>query len=364
MAKGPFKILDLYIIRKFLVTFIVAIVLIIAVVIAVDLSEGIQDFLDQKVPVSKIITGYYLNFIPYFINLFIPLFTFISVIYFTSKLSGHSEIIAMTNGGMSFYRMLYPYIVIVIVIGTTSFYFDNFLIPKTSKNMMIFKESYKISKQLRSKGEDNHIKLSDNTYAYVHYWDVDNALGYSFWYEEMGSKGIKYNISAQNIRYDFARENWQLSNYTKRWFDGRNEKMERGEQMDTILNMQVSDFIYVKRGAEMMTTPEINRYIEEERKKGSDDVKAYEVEKQRRMTGPVSVLILTIVGVCVSSRKTRKGIGLHLLIGLMITFSFVLLQQMSQVFAVYGGVSPLLAVWIPDILYIILCIFLIIFTPK
>lgn len=357
------KILDRYIMRKFLATFLVALVLIILVVIAVDLSENIQGFLDKNVPVGKIITGYYLNFIPYFVNLFIPLFTFISVIFFTSKLSGNSEIIAMSNGGMSFYRMLYPYVLTIILLGSVSFYMDNYLIPKTSKNMMIFKEQY-VSRQVRSKDMDTHLRLSPDTYAYVHFWDVDNNVGYAFWYEHMDDKGVSYQLSAQTIHWDSAASQWNLSNYTKRWFNGRTERFETGENLDTVLAMKVSDLVYIKRGAEIMTTPEIRRYVQVERAKGSDEIPVYEVELQRRMAGPVSVLILTIVGVCVSSRKSRDGIGLHLLVGLVITFSFVLLQQMSQVFAVYGGVSPLISVWIPDMLYGLLCVILVITVKK
>ncbi|MBO7464956.1 MAG: LptF/LptG family permease [Bacteroidales bacterium] len=358
-----FRILDRYIIRKFIVTFVVALALIIAIVIAVDLSENIQGFLDKNVPVSKIISGYYLNFIPYFVNLFIPLFTFISVIFFTSKLSGNSEIIAMSNGGMSFYRMLYPYLVTILLIGSVSFYMDNYLIPKTSKNMMIFKEHY-VSKQVRSKDMDTHIRLSPNSYAYVHFWDMDNQTGYTFWYEVMDDKGVRYQLDAQTIHWDSVNSVWNLNHYTKRWFDGPNERFEQGERMDTVLPLKVSDLVYIKRGAEIMTTPEIRRFVQVERAKGSDAIPVYEVELQRRMTGPVSVLILTIVGVCVTYHKTREGMGLHLRIGLVITFSFVLLQQMSQVFAVYGGVSPLLSVWIPDVIYGVLCVVLIIYVKK
>lgn len=359
----PLKILDRYIIRKFIATFVVALLLIIAIVIVVDLSESIQDFLDRKVPLGRIITGYYLNFIPYFVNLFIPLFTFISVIFFTSKLSGNSEIIAMSNGGMSFYRMLYPYVVTIALLGAVSFYMDNYLIPRTSRNMMIFKEQY-VSRQVRSKDMDNHIRLSPDSYAYVHFWDVENSMGYSFWYEQMDDKGVNYQLSAQTIHWDSTAQQWNLFQYCKRWFNGREERFEQGSRMDTVLPLKVSDMVYIKRGAEIMTTPQIRKFVQEERARGSDTVKSYEVELQRRMTGPVSVLILIIVGVCVSSRKTREGIGLHLLVGLVITFSFVLLQQMSQVFAVYGGVSPLLSVWIPDVIYGILCVALVITTPK
>ena len=178
------KILDFYIIRKFLLTFVTAISLIIIIVIVVDVSENIQDFLVGKAPLMEIITGYYLNFIPYFVNLFSPLFTFIAVIYFTSKLSGKSEIVAMFNAGMSLYRMLLPYLLSAIMIGIMSFYLSNFLIPITSSRLLAFKEKY-VSRQVRAKQADNHMKLAPNTYAYVHYWDNINSTGYDFWYENL-----------------------------------------------------------------------------------------------------------------------------------------------------------------------------------
>ena len=357
------KILDFYIIRKFLATFFTAISLIIVIVVVVDVSENIQDFLDSEAPVKEIITGYYLNFIPYFVNLFSPLFTFIAVIYFTSKLSGNTEIVAMLNAGMSFYRLLVPYIISAVMIGILSFYLSNFLIPTTSRNLMEFKEKY-VSRQIRSKQSDNHIKLAPNTYAYVHYWDNVNLRGHDFWYERLGSDGIKYKISSQTITWDSTKSNWRLSDYVKRSINGLDEKIESGTVMDTVLNLDPSDFVWVKNGVDLMNYSEIRKFIAEEKEKGSDIVKAYEVEKHRRIAFPFSTIILTIVGVSVSSRKTRQGIGFHLLVGLAISFSFILLMQVTQVFAIFGGVPVVLSIWIPNILYSLLCIGLILTTPK
>ncbi len=357
------KILDFYIIRKFLVTFFTAISLIILIVIVVDVSENIQDFLDGKAPVKEIITDYYFNFIPYFVNLFSPLFTFIAVIFFTSKLSGNSEIVAMLNAGMSLYRLLLPYIISAVIIGILSFYLSNFLIPTTSRDLMAFKEKY-VSKQVRAKQANNHFKLAPNTYAYVHYWDNMNYKGHNFWYEKYGNKGLEYKISAQSISWDSIESKWKLSNYVKRTFSGLDESIESGLMMDTTFNLYPSDFVWIKNQVDLMNYREIRNFIEEEKEKGSDMVKVYEAEKHRRIAFPFSTIILTVVGVCVSSRKSRQGMGLHLLIGLAISFSFILLMQITQVFAVFGGVPVALSLWIPNILYAILCIGLILTTPK
>jgi lipopolysaccharide export system permease protein len=363
MKWNKITLLDIYIIRKFLGSFITVIALIIVIVVVVDVAENIQGFLDNKVPVKDIITGYYFNFIPYFVNLFSPLFTFVAVIYFTSKLSRNSEIIAILNSGMSFYRLMLPYIISAIFIGILSFYLTNFLIPKTQQGMMEYKEKY-MSIQKRSKEVDNHIKTEPNTYAYVHYWDNVNNLGYNFWYEFMDENGVCYKLRSQTIQWDSASNSWILNNYIQRRFDGVEETMEFGDRKDTLLKINIDDFIWVKEGYTMMNYSEIRNYIKEEKEKGSVDIRTYEFEKHRRLAFPFATIILSIVGLCVSSRKSRQGVGLHLLLGLLITFSFIMLLQISQVFAIYGGFSPAWAAWTPNIIYTLLCIILVKQTPK
>jgi lipopolysaccharide export system permease protein len=363
MKWNKFTLLDFYIIRKFLGSFITVIALILVIVVVVDVAENIQGFLDNKVPVKEIITGYYFNFIPYFVNLFSPLFTFVAVIYFTSKLSRNSEIIAILNAGMSFYRLMLPYIISAVFIGILSFYLTNFLIPKTQRGLMEYKEKY-MSIQIRSKDVDSHIKTEQNTYAYVHYWDNVNNLGYNFWYEFMDDSGVCYKLRSQTIQWDSISESWILSNYIQRRFDGVEETLERGDRKDTVLNVHIEDFVWVKEGYTMMNYSEIRKYIEEEKEKGSIDIRNYDFEKHRRIAFPFATIILSIVGLCVSSRKSRQGVGLHLLLGLLITFSFIMLLQVSQVFAIYGGFSPAWAAWTPNIIYAILCVFLVKQTPK
>ena len=363
MKWNKLTLLDFYIIRKFLGSFFTVIALIIVIVVVVDVAENIQGFLDHKVPVKDIITGYYLNFIPYFVNLFSPLFTFVAVIYFTSKLSRNSEIIAMLNSGMSFYRLMLPYILSAISIGVLSFYLTNFLIPKTQRGIMEYKEKY-MSRQIRSKDIDNHIKTDQNTYAYVHYWDNANNFGYNFWYESMGDDGVRYKLNSQTINWDTNINSWVLNNYVERTFDGKNETMEVGDKKDTLLNVKIEDFVWVKEGYIMMNYSEIRQFIRDEKEKGSVDIRSYEFEKHRRLAFPFATIILSVIGLCVSSRKSRQGVGLHLLLGLLITFSFIMLLQISQVFAIYGGFSPGWAAWIPNILYTLLCVFLVRRTPK
>ncbi|MDR1792085.1 MAG: LptF/LptG family permease [Bacteroidales bacterium] len=357
------KLLDWYIVRKFIGNFFGVLGLTVILIMVIDIAENIQEFLDQQIPVFDIIFGYYFNYIPYMLNLICPLFVFIAVIYFTSKLSRHSEIIAMLNGGMSFYRLMLPYIVSAVFIGLFSFYLTNFLIPHTQKNLMMFKERY-FSRQVHSKDVDTHLKIAPNTYVYVHYWDNVNQLGYNFWYEAMSDDGMKFKLSSKTIVWDTVSKNWQLLDYVKRYIYGKNERIEYGEKMDTSLAIDVSDFIYVKEDWTMMNYIEIRKFIKQEREKGSLAVNTYEFEKHRRIAFPFATVILTIVGLCVSSRKSRQGTGLHILLGLVITFSFVMLMQISQVFATHAGFSPFWAAWTPCFIFAPLSILLIKLTPK
>ncbi|MCL2132266.1 MAG: LptF/LptG family permease [Lentimicrobiaceae bacterium] len=362
MNRSKIKILDLYIIKKFLGSFAGVIALVILIVVAVDAAENIQDFLDSKAPAWDIFLGYYCNFIPYFVNLLSPIFVFIAVIYFTSKLSRHSEIVAMLNTGMSFYRLMIPYIISAIVIGILSFYLANFLIPQTNRGLMEFKERYG-SRQIKTRNVDCHIKISANGYVYVKYWEHSSGKGYDFSYEKLEKDGVKYKLYASTIERDTVENQWILNNYVKHVYNGINETMETGVKMNSALGFDVSDFVIIRQGHSMMSYSEIRKFIKEEKAKGVE-AKDYEYEKHRRIAFPFATIILSVIGLCVSSRKSRQGVGLHLLLGLLITFSFVMLMQFAQVFATFGNFPPLWAAWTPNIIYSFLCIFLIIKTPK
>jgi len=362
MSRHRIKIIDLYIIKKFLGSFAGVIALVVLIVVVVDAAENIQDFLDKKTPVWDIIVGYYCNFVPYIINLLSPIFVFIAVIYFTSKLSRHSEIIAMINAGTSLYRLMLPYIVSAITIGALSFYLANFLIPQTNKGLMDFKERNG-SRQIRTRNVDCHIKIADNGYIYVKYWEHNSKKGYDFSYKELEKTGVKYKLYASTIEWDTVENHWVLNNYVKHTYNGIDETIETGIRMDTVLNLSVSDFVTVKLGYSMMNYSALRKYIEEEKAKGSE-AKDYEYEKHRRIAFPFATIILSLVGLCVSSRKSRQGVGMHLLFGILIMFSFIMLMQFAQVFATLGGFSSFWAAWTPNIIYSLLCAFLIIKTPK
>ncbi len=361
--KGNFKILDLYIIRKFLGTFFYAIGLLVVIVVVFDVSENIQDFIDKKAPVSAIVFQYYLNFIPFFVNLFSPLFSFIAVIYFTSKLAGFNELSSILGSGISYRRLLVPYLAGAMIIAVMSFFLSNFVIPFTNRNMLDFKDQY-ISKRAKNKDGDIHVKIATDTYVYVETWNNNKQEGYNFTLEKMNFDGVYYKLKARNIQWDSIKNNWQLNGYLKHYAFGNKELLMQGERMDTTLNLSPKDFVFIRDDMETMNYFEIREYIKKEQSKGSDKVKFYEVEKHRRIAAPFATIILTIIGLTVAGRKTRGGLGIHLAIGLLLSFSFIMFMQITTVFATFGNLNPMLAVWIPNILYGILSIFLIRTAPK
>lgn len=356
------NILDSYILKKFLGSVVYSIILLMAIIVVVDITENLQRFLDNNAPMSAVVTGYYLNFIPYFINLFIPLFTFISVIWFTSKLSSHNEIVAILNGGVSFYRMLVPYFAGALIVASCALLLANFVVPKTNKGLYKFKETYMEHASIARL--NIHIKNSQNSYIYLERWTKSEKAGYQFTYEVLGENTIEYKLSAQRVVYNEDTKNWTLYGGTERRIVDGQESFSDFVQKDTVFNITPVDLNQDAFVSETMSTPELNKFIKEEKAKGSKLVDNYIIELQRRLANPFGTIIMTIFAVSVSSRKTRRGVGVHLFIGMGLAFSFVFFQQISTVFSVQGNMPPGLGTWIPNILCLILCVIMLRSTPK
>lgn len=357
------KKIDIYIIKKFLGTFFFAISLLIVIVIIFDISENIDEFIEKGAPVRAVIFDYYLNFIPYFVNLFSYLFTFISVIYFTSKMAGNTEIVAILSSGISYRRMLRPYFFSAIILALMSFYLANFLIPRTNQHRRVFKNRY-IEDLNKEKDRNLHLQISPGTYVYVEYFHLNSLTGYKFSMERFEDEKLKYKMIADRIEWDTLTNKWNIKNYYVRYIDGKEERMESGLVKDTVLNLKPSDLYFQKERFEEMNLMELNAYIEKEKMKGSEEVIFYEVEKHTRFASPFATLVLTLIGVSLSSRKIRGGIGMHLGLGILITFAFILFMRISTVFATYGNLPPAFAAWIPNIIFGILGILLLRSAPK
>lgn len=356
-------ILDLYIIRKFLSTFALSILLIIVIVIIFDISENIEDFIDKEAPLSEIIFVYYLNFIPYFVNLFSALFTFIAVIYFTAKMANQSEFIAMLSSGISFRRLLVPYIIASFLIAVFSLYLANFLIPHTNKNRLEFVNTY-IKNKYRNTARNIHMQIAPGTLVYVESYNVEQDLGHNFTLEQFDGVNVRFRLTASSIRWNKQHENWQLERYSVRKINGLKERLQNGHRMDTIINLSPKDFHKKTDNIELMNYGQLKEFVESERTKGSEMLKYFEVEQHKRLAFPFASIILTLIGVAVSSRKVRGGIGLHIAFGLTATFFFILLQRITETFAIYANWPPGLAVWFPNIIFLLLGIYLLIRAPK
>lgn len=357
------KTFDYYIIRKFLGTFFYAITLIILIVIIFDLSEKIDDFLEKKAPLQEIVFAYYLNFIPYFVNLFSPLFTFIAVIFFTSRLAFNTEIIAILSSGVSFKRLLLPYLISAVILALVSMYLSNFLIPSANEKRLDFEYTY-VKNPQSFRDRNIHMQIRPGIFIYMESFNTRAQTGVRFSLEKINEGELFYKMQAEKVAWDSILGSWKIQNYYIRTIIDEKESLVFGAEMDTILPLSPKDFMQNLAEMETMKFNELREYIDNERLRGSEHVKFYEVEKHRRMAFPFATLVLTLIGVALSSRKVRGGIGLHLGIGMAISFSYILFMQVSTTFATNGNLHPFLSVWIPNVLFGILGAYLLKVAPK
>jgi len=349
-----YKTIDFYITWKFLGTFFYAIGLILSIAIVFDISENLDEFLSKDIPMKDIVFDYYLNFIPYFANLFSPLFTFIAVIYFTSKMAYNTEIIAILSSGVSYARLMRPYLVSAFIIALLSFVLGNFIIPPANKTMMNFRQKYISTRQLNTE-RNIHRQIEPGTYIYMQSFNANN-VGYRFTMERFEEAKLKEKITAQNIRWDDQTGKWIINSYWKRIIHDDYEELEKGYRMDTTLNMSPKDFQQLRNEMETYITPDLINEIDMMKMRGVNYVE-WEIEKHKRFANPFSAFILTLIGVGLASRKIKGGLGLHLGLGLLLSFSYILFMQISTVFAISGNTPPYIAVWIPNIVYAIFALF-------
>jgi lipopolysaccharide export system permease protein len=360
-----FKLIDKYIIRKFLGTFFFCIVLILTIAVVFDFAEKIDNFMEKQAPVKAIIFDYYLNFIPYFAMLFAPLFVFIAVIFFTSKMAISTEIIAILNSGMSFRRMMYPYFVSATIIASLVFFLTNFVIPKSNVIRLDFEDKYYRSSSRRITIENIHRMALKNTYVYMGTFNPLSQRGQNFTIEKFNDSGkLESKLSASSVVYDTATSKWSAMNYYLRKIDGNNETITRGKQLDTTLTLKPGDFSRDPRFVGTMTSSELEDYIKLLRSQGSDELKLFLIEKYRRFANPFAVFILSLIGVTLSSRKIRGGLGMNIGIGLVLSFSYILFLQFASQFSLKGNLGPMLAMWIPNIIYTIVGLVLYKLAPK
>ena len=353
------KRIDRYIIKKFIGTYIYSILLIISISIVFDVNENLAKFTTNHAPLKAIVLDYYANFVPYFANLFSPLFVFIAVIFFTSKLAGNSEIIAMLASGLSFRRLMRPYFISAALIAALNYYLGAYVIPKGTVVRQNFEEKYKNNKKITS-AQNVQLQVGKGVIAYLQQYDDNSKTGYGFSLDKFEKKKLVSHMTASVIHYDTisdARFHWRARNYKIRTLKGLREQITSGNEIDTTIMMEPMDLVYFKGQQETFTSPELREYISKQQERGSQNVVQYEVEYHKRIAMSFASFILTVIGATLSARKRKGGMGLYLGIGLALSFAYILLQTISATFAINAGTPAMLAEWIPNLLYIFIAYF-------
>lgn len=357
-------ILDGYIIRKFLGTFFFAMLLIIVITVVFDISEKIDDFIEKKAPLQAILFDYYLNFIPYFVSLFSSLFIFISVIFFTSKMAYQSEIIAILSSGVSFWRFLYPYFIGACILALFSFVINDVIIPPANKHRLEFEDTY-IKRPVVFLQQNVHKQVEPGLFVYLQSFSNSSETAYQFSMERYQGDRMVSKLMSESALWDKDKEKWTIRNYYIRDIDSvGNETLRVGASIDTTINLNPSEFKRRDNFVETMSISELKDFIDELKMQGADNINMFVIEMNKRIASPFSTFILTLIGVSLSTRKVRGGIGIHVAIGITISFLYILFMQFSSEFATKGNLHPVLAAWVPNIIFGIVGIVLYRLAPK
>ena len=348
------KQLDLYIIRKFLGTYFFATLLILAIIVMFDVNEKMDKFL--QAPLKATIFDYYVNYLPYMANQFSPLFTFIAVIFFTSKLAGNSEIIAILSSGVSFRRLLVPYMVSALVIAVFTFTLDAFIIPPANVKRIDYQNKY-IKNKAVDYGSNIQLQVVPGEIAYMSRFDNRTKTAYNFSLEKFDGKVLRSRLTASSAVYDTLYR-WTVRDYMIRDFKGMKEEIRQGGRLDTVVPIEPRDFLIAQNDHEKMTTPDLYNYINRQKMRGVANIKGFEIELHRRFAMTAAAIILTLIGMSLSSKKVKGGMGINIGIGLVLSFSYILFSTVTSTFAISGYTTPFIAMWIPNVVYLIIGIFL------
>lgn len=363
---SPVNRLDRYIIGKFLGTYFFSIALIISIAVVFDFNENIDKFLSHNAPMSAIWLDYYLNFIPYYSNLFSQLFVFISVIFFTSKLAENSEIIAMMSTGMSFPRLMRPYMISAAIICALTLVLGAYVIPRGNVKRVKFENTYK-SKKKQTYTTNVQMEVEEGVIAYIDQYEDNVKTGYFFTLDKFVNKKVVSHLQASIIQYDSLSEepyHWIIKNYQVRDLQGMREKISSGDRLDTLIRMEPQDFLITKGQQQTLTTPELSAYIERQKARGFANIKEFQVEYWQRGASSFAAFILTAIGLCLSAKKRKNGMGISLGIGLALSVTYILFQTISSTFAINANVPPIIAAWIPNIVFTFIAIYCYKFAPK
>lgn len=358
--------IDRYLIGKFLGTYFFSILLIISIAVVFDFNENLDKFMQHNTPMNKIIFDYYLNFIPYYSNLFSALFVFIAVIFFTSKLADNSEIIAMMSTGMSFKRIMRPYLISATLIAIFTYILGAYVIPKGNVTRLNFENTYK-KKKMVTYAQDIQMEVDTGVIAYIERFENSNKTGYHFSLDKFVDKKLVSHLTANTICYDTlsdVRFHWTIKDYTVRELKGMKEYISRGVRTDSIIKMEPADFLIYEDQESTMTSPQLKDYIDRQKARGFANIKQFEVEYYKRIAMSFAAYILTIIGLSLSVQKRKGGMGMYMGLGLALSVSYILFQTISASFAINANVPPIIAVWIPNLVFIIIAFYLYKKAPR
>lgn len=356
------KRIDLYIIKKFLGTFFFSIVLILSIAVIFDLSEKLDNFFDNNAPLKAIVFDYYFNFIPFYLNMLTPLFTFLSVIFFTSKLAGNSEIIAILASGISFKRLMVPYAISAFIIFVMSFFLGGYVIPPSNAELLAFENQY-IKKFKTNYARNIQMEIEPGVILYIERFEIDQNKGYRMSLEKFEEKKLVSRLTAESVSWDSA-FHWKVQDYLQRDFQGMREYLHRGESLDTTINVQPAEFFISAKESAQLNNQELRQHIDRLKTRGIGNTFAFEDEYYKRYAMPLAAFIMTLMGVSLSSRKVRGGMGINLGIGIALSALYILFSTLSTSFSVSGAMSPLMAVWLPNLLFLAIGIYLYHTAPK
>jgi len=359
------KRLDRYIMGKFIGTFFLALLLIIGIVIIFDISERIDDFVQKEAPLKEIVFDYYLNFIPYFMNMYSPLFVFLTVILFTSKMTADSEVIAILSCGVSYHRMVRPYIISAALIAALSLGLGLWVIPKANETRVEFQAKY-FKRHGQKFGRDIHYKLEEGKFVYVESFSGWNNTAYNFTLESIQDDGMVSKLTAETAQWDSTGHCWKLRNWFIRDYNvgGLQDRITSGKQKDTTISLTIEDFYRNKYTVQSLDQQELNALIQTQKTRGDATVMYAEIEKHNRYSMPFSAFILTIIGVALSTKKRRGGIGWNIALGLALGFSYILFMKFSEMFVTTGALPTAIAIWLPNVIYTIIAAVLYRIAPK
>jgi lipopolysaccharide export system permease protein len=359
------KKLDRYILRQFIVSFIFCMLLFTVIAVAVDSSEHTDDFVKSGLSTGQIINQYYIGFVPYIWGLLYPLFVFIAVIYFTSKMAVRSEIIAILASGVTYNRWLLSYVAGGLFLASVLWVAARYWIPKGNEIRGVFQSAY-IDRNSGMSGSNTgyHRRLDTNTYMGLRYFDTASRSGNNFFLNRVKNGKLIYNMRADRMQWVAPQKTWKFFNVVERTVDSATESLRELPEMEMKLPIEPEAFktdVYLK---DNLTTPELKAFIKEEELRGTEGINTFKVEQYRRTATPYSVLLLTVIGAIVAGKKTRGGSGLHLAIGIVIAVVFLVFDRFSTVFSTKGDLHPLVATWIPNAIFTVVAYYLYRKAPK